>query len=500
LYKTFKPQNVETKSVNPSANLGTSLRKVAQALCLCVLSASAAYGQSVPASWAAPWQSLTPLKRDDIARIPRAEIPMSGTEVYTLGQLVDLAESNNPSTRAAWAEIKARAASVGIARSELYPTLLATAAGRTFLNPPLLYNTFVLQDIGLFETAVRLNYTLVDFGARRTEINAAKARLLAADLRFNNEHLNVIYQVSSAYYSLLKATGLRKAAEVSLRDAKAIEEAAQERMENGLATLPDVLEARAVAAKAAYDLQSSIGNERSSFGLLATTLTATPTQHFNVEDLDELRIPERLDQSVEDEIETAFRQRPDLLATVARVRANEQELKHEKKAYFPKVDFDGEKGWLRAWGQQEKFPGTYGQTSTYDARVSLTWTIFDGLKRESRISQARAERDAAQQEVHEQEDRIADHVWSDYAFAETSLEQRKAAASLLTAANESYQAATESYKDGVRNILDVLSAERALAQARADDVTARSQVLQAFTNLSFRTGDLLTKARQATHP
>lgn len=482
--------------MNPIATLS----RVARGTCLCIAPIVVAQAQSVPRTWSAPWQPSAPLHRDDIAQLAKAEVQMSSSEVYTLGQLIDIAESSNPRTHAAWAEIKARAAAVGIAKSELYPTLIASAAGRTFINPPLLYTTFVLQDIGAFESTLRLNYTLLDFGARRTEINAAKARLLAADLRFNNEHLNVIYQISTAYYALLKATALRKAQEVSLRDAQAIEEAVQQRMDNGLATLPDVLEARAAAAKAAYDVQSSVGEEESAFGKLATTLTASPTEHFNVQDLDALNIPDHLDQSVQDAIHTAFEKRPDLLASVARIEAAEDELKHEKTAYFPKLEFDGEKGWIRAWGQQEKLPGTYAQAFTYDAKLSLTWTVFDGLRRENRIRQARAERDAAQQEVHEQEDQISERVWSDYAFARTALEQRKSATSLLTAATESYEAAQESYKDGVRNILDVLSAERALAQARADDVSARSQVLQAFTNLAFRTGDLLTKAQKQTHP
>ncbi|WP_348267902.1 TolC family protein [Edaphobacter paludis] len=428
------------------------------------------------------------------------EVELNSQEPYSLGQLIDIAESNNPSTRAAWDRAKVAAASVGVAKSELYPTIIASASGRTFLNPPLLYRTFVLQDIGAFETALNLNYTLVDFGARRSEITATQARLLAANLNFNNEHLVLVQQVSLAYYNLLNAIGLREAAAVTLNDAQAVEDAAQDRKNNGLATLPDLLEAKAATAKANYDLQSAIGAEQAAFGDLATILTATPVKPFKVQPLAELTIPDALDQSVEDAIHTAYQQRPDLLADIARVKAANAEVKHARSAYYPQLDFDGEKGWLRAWGEQEKLPGTYGKTYTYDARLSLKWTVFDGFRRESRIAQAKAERTAAEEEVHEREDHIADHVWSDYANAETALQQRKAATSLLAASSESYSAAVDSYKDGVRNILDVLSAERELARARAVDVTARTQVLESFTNLSFRTGDLLINHPKGKNP
>ena len=460
----------------------------------------AAGAQRAPVSAETPWQPTPNLFGGGPIPLYRHEAVLQDDGGYTLGQLIDTAEANNPSTHAAWERARVAAASVGIAKSELYPTVLAAAAGKTFKNPPLLYQSFVLQDIGAFETAITLNYTLVDFGTRRDEISAAKARLLAANLSFNNEHLVLIQQVSAAYYNLLNAIGLREAAEVNLHDAQAVEDAARERRANGLATLPDVLEAHAATAKADYDLQSALGAEQTTFGDLATIMTATPTKAFKVQELKDLQIPEALDRSVEDAIENAYQTRPDLLADVERVRAADAEVKYARSAYFPKLEFDGSKGWLRAWGQQENFGGTYAKTYTYDAKLSLTWTVFDGFKRESRLAKAKAERAAAQDEVREREDKIADHVWGDYANAVTALHERQAATSLLNASSESYSAAVESYKDGVRNILDVLSAERDLARARAVDVTARTQVLQTFMNLAFRTGDLLTQHLKGNHP
>lgn len=460
----------------------------------------AAEAQHSPVLPDAPWQPPHSLFGNKPVPLYRHEALLKDSDAYTLGQLIDIAEENNPSTHAAWDRARVAAASLGIARSELYPTVLASAAGRTFLDPPLLYSTFVLQDIGLFETALSLNYTLVDFGARRDEISAAKARLLASNLSFNNQHLILIQQVSAAYYSLLNATGLREAAEVNLHDAQAVEDAVRDRKANGLATLPDVLEAHAATAKADYDLQSALGAEQTSFGDLATVMTATPTKAFKVQELKDIPIPEALDSSVDDAIEHAYRTRPDLIADIERVRAADADVKYARSAYFPKLEFDGSKGWLRAFGEQEKFGGTYGKTYTYDARLSLTWTVFDGFKRESRLSKAKAERAAAQEEVREREDKIADHVWGDYTNAVTALRERQAATSLLDASSESYSAAVESYKDGVRNILDVLSAEKDLARARAVDVTARTQVLQTFMNLAFRTGDLLTQHPKGNHP
>jgi outer membrane protein len=62
---------------------------------------------------------------------------------------------------------------------------------------------------------------------------------------------------------------------------------------------------------------------------------------------------------------------------------------------------------------------------------------------------------------------------------------------LLSSADQSYAAALESYQAGVRNLLDVVSAQKALAQARSVDIYTRTQLLTQLANLAFRTGDLI---------
>jgi outer membrane protein len=459
-----------------------------------------ASAQKAPATPDAPWIPDQNSLQRHMTVVSSHEASIDAEHVYSLGELIDIAESNSPTTQAAWNRAKTTAATLGIAKSELYPTLIATVSGTTYLNPQLFAQTFVLQDWAIFDTDVHLGYTLVDFGARRTEIAAARARLVAANLSFNNEHLVLIRQVSQAYFSLLTARGLREAAEVSLNDARTTENAAQERRDNGLATVPEVLEAKAATAKAAYDLQSAIGAERVEIGNLARAITANPVKPLKVEPLDHLRIPDKLDQSVEDAIVTAFKDRPDLQADQARVSAAQAEAKHARTAYYPSLTFEGSKGWIRGFGEQYGSPGTYAHTPTYSATLGLKWTVFDGFRRENSIRQAKAEEKVATEEVRDRQDEITNQVWTDYANAATALEQRQAATALLSASSESYSAALESYKDGVRNFLDVLAAENALAQARAIDVTARTQVLQTFTDLEFRTGDLLANHPRGKNP
>jgi outer membrane protein TolC len=76
---------------------------------------------------------------------------------------------------------------------------------------------------------------------RAGRIAAAGAAVLAANFGFNDAHRKVIDQVEQAYYRLLNTMGQEQAARASLANAQTVQEAAEERLKQGLATLPDVL-------------------------------------------------------------------------------------------------------------------------------------------------------------------------------------------------------------------------------------------------------------------
>jgi outer membrane protein TolC len=132
--------------------------------------------------------------------------------------------------------------------------------------------------------------------------------------------------------------------------------------------------------------------------------------------------------------------------------------------------------------------------------MSLNWTVFDGGARRSRLAQTEARIRGAEAQVSATQDRIENEVWAAYTNLITAFRQREAATALLAAATQSYAAALESYSFGVRNLLDVTAAQKALAQARSTDVLARTQVLSTLADLAFRTGDAIQPNARRPRP
>ncbi len=285
-----------------------------------LLLASSGSAQTAPASPEHPWhRSAEFTMKGDAGRVGDSRFAVDQSKTYSLSELIDLAEAHNPATRASWERARSQAAALGITRSELYPTLAAAALSQTESGQAFFGNRFFGQTTQTFELALDLNYTVFDFGARSGRIDAARARLLSANFTFNDTHRTVINLVQQAYYRLLSAIGQEDAAQANLSTAKSVQQAAEDRLNNGLATLPDVLEARSATAQAEYDLQAVLGAEEIARGDLATAVGTSASVPIKVQPLDQLPTPDSIGETVEQAINRSFAQRPDLMQQAAEI-------------------------------------------------------------------------------------------------------------------------------------------------------------------------------------
>jgi outer membrane protein len=463
--------------------------------------ASCALAQSAPILPSHPWHSAEEQKVEADARNfhdPRFNI--DPTKTYPLAELVDLAEAHNPETRVAWERAHAQAAALGVARSELYPTLAAAVLSETSRSNVLFGNEFFPQTIQDFQVGLDLNYTVFDFGARSGRIDAAKAKVLAANFAFNDTHRKIIYQVEQAYYRLVRSMGQEDAARASLANAQAVQQAAEDRLAHGLATLPDVLEARSATAEADYDLQAVLGAEEIARGDLATAVGTSAPAVIHVQPLDQVPTPESIGDTVDLAINRALQQRPDLMQQVAAIRSANARVKEARAAYYPALSVNAGPAVQSVYGLQQPNPWTHTADLVGGVTFNLQWTVFDGRARRNQLEQSRANVHAAEAQANVARNLIADEVWTAYSNLNTAFRQRQAALALLQAAEQSYSAALESYNYGVRSLLDATAAQRTLAQARSADVLARTQVLTALADLAFRTGDSIQPNKTRSLP
>jgi outer membrane protein TolC len=422
---------------------------------------------------------------------------------YSLAELIDIAEQNNPKTRAAWERGRQRAERLGIAKSEYYPLLVgvATFADQRFINPfpeALLPRGYSMVETPVIQPQIALQYLLFDFGKRGGEVGFAKAEALAAGADFIRANQEVAFAVSKGYYDLLTAQERSQATREILQTAQTTQDASEARLQNGRATLPDVLNARAETAQATFDLASAEGQEQIARVSLAEELGAEPSPDIRIDALKNAPLPDALSFPIKALVERAIDDRPDLQSQLSEVQATDEQIKMAKSAYRPSIVLSGNVAQtdLRPTADNASLGTAY--ETTWAASLGIQWRIFDGGARKNELAIAQSRKREAKDTLRDLRDRAQREVWSSYIAFQTAQRQQQAAVALLQSANESYSSSLDAYQSGVKNLVDVVTAEKQLALARLSSVSARSQLFLQAVQLEFTTGNLLRSLPPAT--
>jgi len=437
------------------------------------------------------------------------ETPREGTAIldpvhpYSLAELIDVAEHHNPSTRTIWERAKQKARELGLAKSAYYPELegLAVLGDERLINPfpePLAPRGYVMVEVPTVRPEVTLQYLIFDFGKREATVDSAKAERLAAGADVIQVNQALALHVASAYYQLVTAQERLQAAQDTLRTAQTTQDAAENRLNNGLATLPDVLNARAETAQAVFDEESADGDEKIARVTLTEAVGAEPSPNIVIDSQKSAPLPEKLTMSIEALIDRAMENRPELMAQALRIRSAEARIRAARAEYKPQIALSGSAAQTSVWPTADY--GQLGSASepTWSVALGIHWRIFDGGVRKNELLIAQSKRREAEDEFTATHDQTTREVWTAYIAFRTALRKHDAAVALLESANASYSASLDAYKYGVKNLVDVVTAEKQLAQARLSSVSARSELFLEAVNLEFATGNLLRNQPPAT--
>jgi outer membrane protein len=423
---------------------------------------------------AARLQSATPVAA------PATAMPAS---FGTLGvsDVVDLALRNNPATRLSWAQARAAADVFGASRGAFLPTVTVDVNAST-ARP--LAPTGVLSQRNQFGPTVGLSYLVLDFGARAGNIDVARQTAIAADLSHNVAVQNTILGAEQALFNYQATRTQRDAQRSAVEEATASLNAAEERHRVGLATIADVLQARTARSQAQLALESLEGAVHVAQGTLAVAMGIPANASFEPPILTDSLCPDSLrfiTQSVDTMIAVATRNRPDLEAVRAQAAAAAAQVRVARSGLLPTVSLNANRAYTSS-----NIPGLQGPT--YTIGVGFDLPLFTGMARQYSLQASSEQLAAANARAEQTRQQIALQVFTAYYTLQTSTERVRTAADLLASATESESVARGRYREGVGSIVDLLIAQSALADARAQDAQARWQFRGALAQLAHDVG------------
>lgn len=434
-----------------------------------------------------PFATTADLPKPDKPWAPGADLPVLAEapavdmpdQALTLAQLTELALANNPKSRQAWGQVQAGAAALGMAESAYLPSVtLTTSLVRTQPLSTSGMSSFVQTRYG---PALTLNYVLYDFGKRSADVDTAGYRLMASELSRNRVLQDVLLEVEQAYYQMQGIDALVVASRQSLESAETSVKAAEARRSHGLATIGDVYRARTAEAQAKLTLQRAQGELEKARGRLSNAVGVPLTQRIKLAPWPDNPEMAEVLGSLDQLLEQTKSARPDLQAAEAQVRAARANIGSLQGQGMPSLEVVANDNWTYF---MENRPDTF----SYNIGLQLRIPLFTGFQNTYAVRQGKAQlaqAEASRDQAHRQ---IELEVWQAYFDLQTAGEAIDSAASLKTNAQRSSDAALERYKAGVGNLLDLLTAQADLANARMQVVQAQTDWHVNLAKLSHALG------------
>lgn len=461
------------------------MKQAIPALILTLALASSA-GAHDPAPIATPDQRWKPAP-DEIPQLKMTAVTidpeLQNRKDWTLPELIDLALKVNNETRITWFQSRAAAADFQSKKGAFYPQV-DVAADVSLNHGSAVGGRFSFDQKSSSPSAV-ISYVLYDFGKRRADSEEARQILLSANWSHNAAIQQVILEVQQAYYQFVNAKALLTAEQQAVDLAKTNVDAAQERHQAGVATIADVLQAKTALAQAQLSVDDTTGTIQVLRGVLAV-LIGVPASGANLDVVE--AIPERppLDQTniaIEELIKQAMTARPELQSARSEVMASEARADSKHAERFPTIQAGGSASHVFYYDPSNS-------ANNYGASISIHFPLFDGFTTKYEEKKERELTEAARSEVARLQQTVGLEVWSNYYILKTAAERIVSAEAFLDNAQQAYDVTQGRYREGVGSILDLLAAQNALLNAKAQNVQARTDWYLALARLSHATGTL----------
>lgn len=437
----------------------------------------------------------------ELAHVPSPPA-IDAAKIYSLPDLIDLAQSSNPSTRIAWDDARKAALAAGIAESAYVPRITASAIGgyqgsngRDTALGTTLNNGSASGSV----SAVSLQWLLFDFGERAAVVDAAKQASAISNIEFTAAHQRLIYDVALAFYAHAAAQGRLVTATQSLDNALAVQAAAEERYKHGVGTVIEVDQARQGSAQANLAKVQATGALEDAYLALISAMGVSPLTKIKIADTAGRALSPSMAGPVEAIISESLGRRPDMQSAYAAQKASLASVRAAQAEFLPKffVAATGSYGSgglavtaLPSAGQQPSTVNINGSRLGGNVFVGVTVPLFDGGTRAAALEQARADADSADARMTLVRDNaVRQIVLADNALR-TSLAAYSASKTLETAAQTTFDAALAAYRSGVGSITELTLAETQLLQAKTATSDSYNLALSAAATLALSAGAL----------
>jgi outer membrane protein TolC len=291
-------------------------------------------------------------------------------------------------------------------------------------------------------------------------------------------------EAQSAYWNLVAGREEERVLREAIASYEAHIKETRDREQLGLAARNDVLAVQVDRDRAELERLRAANAAEIANADLQRILGLDPATR--VEAADPLEPAAAPAEAVDALVTAALAMRPERAALQERVAAAQERMRAQKAGYLPSVGLSA--GYDYSNPNRRIFPPAAEWQDTWDAGVSLQFTLYDSGRTSAAVEQASAQADAARHQLEDLDRRIRLEVVSRLLDLGAASEGVEVASRNLEAATENRRVSSDRYGEGLIPSSELLDAETALLRSGLDRVEALAQARLAAARLDRAVG------------
>jgi outer membrane protein TolC len=343
-----------------------------------------------------------------------------------------------------------------------------------------------MGDVDNYTAGLRVTQPIYAGGSIIARLHAGRLFSLLTDQTVRSAAQDLTYAASHAYYDVLLNQHLLEISADAVRSAQAHLESVKQKRQGGVASDFDVLRAEVELS----NFQAELIRNKNTINVAKANLLKVMgvSQDSDVTLSDGLAYA-LLKVPMEEAVETAYRNRPDLFGREFNIKYQKELLKVVQSRYWPIISGYYDKTWSKP-DPHNRMLIEWGRA--WDVGVMATLPIFDGFAREGEVVQQKARLKQARIDLIDAEETTLFELTKAQLSIEDAEEFVDSQRLNLTRAQEGLRLAEVGYKEGTNTQVEMIDAQAALTTARANYYQAIYLHIIAKLDLQKAMGTLMT--------
>ena len=419
---------------------------------------------------------------------------------WSLQQCIDYAIEHNIQLKQNEIAEQQGAADLAQKRAELFPSLsfsttqsisyrpLQESASNIVTNGIANNSTNKFTENGNY--GLNASWTVWDGGANYKNVKAQKLQNQISALTTQTTANSIQEQITQLYIQILYSKDALEVNRSMAETAQSQHERGKEMFEQGQISKADLTQLESQAASAEYDCvatQTQIANYTRQ---LKELLEITDGRKFDIQGIRTADdVATQIIPNVGEVYQAALNSRPEIQSGRLNVDAAELDIDIAKAGYYPSISITAGIGDSHYSGSRESAGEQMKQNLNASAGVTLSIPIFDNKRNKTNLKKAKLTKMDSELQLQDQQKQLYSTIEGYWLNAYNNQQQYVASLAQLKSAQSSYELLDEQFKNGLKNIVELMNGRDELMSAQQNKLQSQYNTLLHIQLLKFYKGE-----------